>query len=194
MNGSAAPASSRCRIVAARAARAVLSRRAARRRTAAFRSRDLHERLAESRRLERSAVPHRFRLDARPSAGEEEAAEPNVAREPVRLRGLRGVLRLERNARPTGDAHGPRPRSRRGALRDLPCVCQHAGADHGRAVAPAGARVVRAVRPCSDRRALDPRIAAAGVSAPHSPEHSSGAVIPRSWRRRAAGLRSRAST
>ena len=150
-----------------RAAGVVLSRRPARRawRLSAPRS---PRAPCPERQLERSAVSARFRLGPRAPAGEEEAAEPVVAREPVRLRGLRGVLRIERDARPARDAHDPRPRSRGGALRDLPCLCQDAGADDRRAVAQARARDVWAVRSRPHCRPLDPRIAAAGVPASYS--------------------------
>ncbi len=46
---------------------------------------DLHERLAETRDWNDPQVPHRFRLDSRPSPGEKEDSKQNVSREPVRV-------------------------------------------------------------------------------------------------------------
>ena len=133
----------------ARAARALLPRRAAGRAWRLSAGRPASGARRDGR-LERSGVPVGFRLGPGAPEGAQEDAEPLLARQPVRLRGFRRLLRAQRAPRAAGHAHGARPRPRRRALRDLSRLPGASGADDGGAFAPAAPRAVRALRARAD--------------------------------------------
>ena len=96
-------------------------------RTAAFRSWTCTQRLAETRRLERSAVPDRFRLDARASPRASKKLPNRTSRgSQFGYEDFAAFCALSATLGTAGDAHGARPRPRRGALRDLSGVCPDA--------------------------------------------------------------------
>ena len=99
-----------------------------------FPLRDLHERLAESGEWNDPQCLSDFVWTRAHPRARKKLPNRSIAREPIRLRGLRGLLRTERDARPARDAHDPRPRSRRGTVRNFSRVRSDAGAHDRRSL------------------------------------------------------------